>query len=163
MEKLDDWPHEWKKVLLCTMHWEYNGNCQTFYEKTLLHRLQKLENEWIGCFYNLEISHFGKMEPKKPHLLYGTRSEGELICQLEKGGRWFLFKDGKIDSDYCSTCDGKTESSCTVIECASLHDLVWSALGEYDRYLLDIPCEFQDFQEFRKSISRTQLKKKLFG
>ncbi|AHA46025.1 hypothetical protein ISTM_127 [Insectomime virus] len=160
MEKLGDWPCEWKEILLCTKHWQYNGECDISYESSPLMNFLKLAPEWMGCGINLDVHHFGEMDIPKPESIYRTPND-EIVCRLIEEGRWFVFKDGNIDG--CSTCDGTTNSSCCVTEYVSLHDLVWHGMVDIDRYLYyDIPQHFETFQQFKKSITKTQLKKKLF-
>nr|WQM87227.1 hypothetical protein [Marseillevirus cajuinensis] len=158
MEKLEDWPYEWKKILLCTEHWNYGGNCSAEHRTTPVLGLSGLTHEWVSCEFNLGVC---RLEIFVPHAIYETPS-GDIVCQIIEGGRWFVFSGGNID-DWCSTCDGKTESSCTVTECVSLYDLVWWGIGETDRrFCAKMCCDFETFQDFKKSVTKTQLKKKLF-
>lgn len=157
MEKLEDWPNEWKEILLCTKQWEYNGECRVNYRKTFAVGEQR---EWKTCQHNLGVHHFGNQQLRWFHRLYLLGSD-KLVCQMEEGGHWFIFFDGMME-DYCSTCDGKTETSCSIIECVSLHDLVWWGMTEWDRCLLNISCNYDSFEEFRKNVTKTQLKKKIF-
>lgn len=48
MEKLEDWPCEWKEILLCTKYWECNGECEVSYEPSPLMVFLKLaQNGWV--------------------------------------------------------------------------------------------------------------------
>ncbi|BAU80202.1 hypothetical protein A9K97_gp149 [Tokyovirus A1] len=163
MEKLEHFPKEWKEILLCTKHWESSGICDVNHRTTPAMGLLGLVPEWKSCEFNLGVRNdcwTTKLYLNKPHAIYRTCSD-DIVCQLIEGGRWFIFRDGNVDG--CSTCDGKTGSFCTVIECVSLYDLTWWGMGDSERYVYyDIPCDFESFEDFKKSMTKTQLKKKLF-
>lgn len=163
MERLEHFPREWKEILLCTKHWQRSGICDVNHRKTPALGFLGLVPEWKSCEFNLGVRDdcwTTTLYLDGPHKIYKTCSD-DVVCRLIEGGRWFIFKDGNIDG--CSTCDGKTESSCTVIECVSLYDLAWWGMDDADRHCYGIPYNFfETFDEFKKRITKTQLKKKLF-
>ena len=160
MQKLSEWPIEWKKILLCTKHWQYNGQCEVWHKTTPLFEFYSKEEEWVFARHHFNVTTFGPQEVPLMPVMYGFREN--VVFQLEKGGHWFVLSDGKTNSSCCSTCDGKTQTSCELIECFSLHDMVWSVMNDHERRILDIDDNYSSFPEFRKSITKTQLKKKLF-
>jgi hypothetical protein len=80
---------------------------------------------------------------------------------LNKGGRWFILSYPKVRG--CSTCEGQTESSFRVREFLCLHDLVWAGLDDEERDGLIYIEQFDTYEEFRHTISRTLLKKVIFS
>lgn len=161
MQKISEWPIEWQEILLCTKHWQYNGKCDVWHKTTPYFSLFKKEEQWVTFSH-----HFGTT-PLGPQTVPAMRSVylfgSKIVCQLEKDGHWFVFSDAEMNSSRCSTCDGKTKTSCEVTECFSLHDMVWFAMNDNERQKLGISCNFESFSEFQKSIKKTRLKKKLFS
>ncbi|ALH06966.1 hypothetical protein PMV_268 [Port-miou virus] len=161
MQKISEWPIEWQEILLCTKHWQYNGECEVWHKTTPYFSFLEKEEQWVTFSHHFGITSLG---PQTVPAMYQMYLFGEkVVCQFEERGHWFVFSDKHMNSSRCSTCDGKTKTSCEVTECFSLHDMVWFAMDEREREKLEIYSDSETFSEFRKKIKKTQLKKKLFS
>ncbi|AMQ10851.1 hypothetical protein [Brazilian marseillevirus] len=160
MQRLSEWPIEWQKTLLCTEHWQYNGECHVWHNTSPMFELFDESEEWVSLSHHFGVTSDGPQKVEPLPVMYDFC--GNVLSQLEKGGHWFIFSDAKLNSSYCSTCDGKTQTSCEVTECFSLHDMVWSTMTEKDREFFGIDADFETFSDFEKNISKKHLKEKLF-
>ncbi|AMQ10848.1 hypothetical protein [Brazilian marseillevirus] len=167
MQRIKKFPREWKKVFHCTRHWNYSQKGSVRVE----HRTSPLvkNSVWDDFIVYDESKHFGVT---KPEHIFET-PWGSLLCKFRDIEHWFLFEGESIEGN-CSTCDGDTtESSYTVTEFLCLHDFFYYGLDDPERekivdidFLLSLELEtwesFEDYQDFRKNVSRSKLKKVLF-
>jgi hypothetical protein len=149
----------WVGAIHCTKHYSYSSSDNTHvnYASSFRVRCNGNTTEWRGLSSLLGSD--ASDEFGVPHELYRFRDH--LICQLKKGGRWFILSYPKVHG--CSTCDGQTESSFRVREFLCLHDLVWAGLDDEERDGLIYIEQFDTYEEFRHTISRTLLKKVIFS
>ncbi|ALX27566.1 hypothetical protein GMAR_ORF192 [Golden Marseillevirus] len=160
MERFEEWSNDWKEILLCTKYWDYNGECSVEYKTSSLFKYFGHYEQWISLPYHFRIEH--RADPILPTCQDMYEFGDKVVFRFEDGGHWFVFSDGQIHFSVWIESDAYTHTKCTLRECFSLYDLVWTALTDSEREKLGINDKFESFSQFRRSITKTQLKKKLF-
>jgi Family of unknown function (DUF5869) len=169
MQRLEEWPQEWLETIYCTKQFDYprhRETCATFKHSPYVRtpNLTKIE-QLLGPDPQ-------KFDLVKPHRIYQftefvKSTKSDLVVKFRTPGlgeqSWYIFEDPWIEA-YCDSCDGKTDSSFTVCEYESLHDLVFNGLTEFGRRKFDIHLFGSiSFARFCQDYSKKKLKKRLFG